>query len=148
MEHIAQPSRIGQIQDPKEAFWQIARFLSQHPAYRNTPFANIQRLQQSIALGQYYCLSDGNSLQAVATWQEVNAERLLRDFPRYVAEAGETTDAIFITSLVGTDSASLRRMAAILREMFADKDVYWNRHKGKLGHRAKKPAARKSERLN
>lgn len=133
------PRQLGKIDDSKVAFWHIARFLSQQPSYRGTPFGNVLRLQQSIARGKYCCLGDGKAVQAVATWQDVNVERLLQTFPRYVAEASETTDGVFLTSLVATDRDSLKIMTSHLKRIFAGKDVYWHRHKGKLGHRKPSP---------
>jgi hypothetical protein len=124
------------------AFWHITSFLA-HPLYRNVPFANMRRVQQSIALGNYCCLGDGKAMQAVATWQGINVAALLRTYPRYAADAdaSATMDGVFMTSFAGVDRASLKINIAHLRKVLGDKDVYWDRHNGKLGHRAATPQA-------
>ncbi len=135
-----EPSKIGRIADPHVAFWHIASFLTAHPLYRNVPFANMRRVQQSIALGNYCCLGDGKAMQAVATWREINVAALLRTYPRYAADASAAMDGAFITSLAGVDRASLKIIIAHLRKVLGDKDVYWDRHNGKLGHRTARRA--------
>ena len=87
------------------AFWHITSFLA-HPLYRNVPFANMRRVQQSIALGNYCCLGDGKAMQAVATWQGINVAALLRTYPRYAADASATMDGVFMTSLTRVDRAT------------------------------------------
>ena len=101
----------------------------------------MRRVQQSIALGNYCCLGDGKTMQAVATWREINVAALLRTYPRYAADASATMDGVFMTSLAGADRASLKIIIAHLRQVLGDKDVYWDRHNGKLGHRAATPQA-------
>jgi hypothetical protein len=123
------------------AFWHIARFLTAHPLYRDVPFANMRRVQQSIALGNYCCLGDGKTMQAVVTWREINVAALLRTYPRYAADDSATMDGVFMTSLAGADRARLKIIIAHLRKVLGDKDVYWDRHNGKLGHRAATPQA-------
>jgi hypothetical protein len=132
------PNQIGRIADPHRAFWYIAGFLSAHPHYRHEPFAKMRHLQQAIALNDYCCLSDGKTIQAVATWRGINEAVLLRTFPRYPAESSEPIDGLFLTSLAALDQASLKSMIRHLRTTLASQNVYWNRHKGKLGHSPKK----------
>jgi hypothetical protein len=133
------PSKIGRLADRHVAFWHISSLLTAHPRYRNASFANMRRVQQSVALGNYCCLGDGKApLQAVATWHGINVAALLRTYPRYAADRSDPVDGIFITSLAAIDRDSLKIMIRHLRTLFVGQDVYWDRHKGKLGHRSKK----------
>jgi hypothetical protein len=136
--HLVEPSKIGRIADRHVAFWLISDLLTAHPLYRKMPFANMRGVQQAIGLGEYCCLGDGMTVQAVATWRGINVAALLRTHPRYVADSSEPIDGIFLSSLAAIDRESLKIMIRHLRTTFSDKDVYWDRHKGKLGHRSKK----------
>ena len=71
----------------------------------------------------------------------INVAALLRTYPRYAADASATMDGVFMTSFAGVDWASLKINIAHLRKVLGDKDVYWDRHNGKLGHRAATPQA-------
>jgi hypothetical protein len=133
--HPVEPSKIGRIADRHVAFWHIANFLAGHPRYGHVPFANIRRVQQSIASRNYCCLIDGKTIQAVTTWRGINVAALLETPPRYVANSSDPSDGIFLTSLAALDQASLKIMIRHLRKPFSGKDVYWNRHNGKLGRR-------------
>jgi hypothetical protein len=124
--------------DRHVAFWHIANLLAAHPRYRQVSFGNISRVQQAIALGNYCCLGDGKTIRAVATWRGINVAVLLRTHPRYPVDSVEPTDGMFLTSLAALDQESLKTMIRHLRMAHADKDVYWDRHNGKLGHRPRK----------
>jgi hypothetical protein len=132
-------SKIGQIADPHAAYWHIAKFLSAHPRYRGEPFWKMRLLQQAISLGNYRCMSDGRTMQAVATWRGINAALLLRTYPRYPADSSEPIDGMFLSSLAAVDQETAKTMIRYLRTSFSDKDVFWDRHNGKLGHRPRKP---------
>jgi hypothetical protein len=132
------PSKLGRIADPRVAFWHISRFFTTHPGYRNVPFARMRFIQQAIAVGNYYCLGDGKIIQAVATWRPINLSELLRVYP-HVPSSSESTDKIFLTSLAAVNRTGLKIMIRHLRTSLSDKDVYWDRHNGKLGHRPGKP---------
>lgn len=135
--------RIGRFANAHVAFWHIARFLAAHPFYRNIPLANMRAIQQSIALGKYFCLSDGKTVQAVASWRDINVETFRRTYPtRYVALDSETLDGVFLTGIAGVDQASLKIMVSHIKKTFPDKDIYWDRHKGTLGHRSRRTSAR------
>lgn len=133
--------KIGRMADRHVAFWHISSFLAAHPAYRGFSFSKMRMVQQAIALGNYCCLTDGKAIQAVATWRRINAEMLLRAYPNQVPKASAPIDGVFLSSLAAIDRASLKIMVRHLRTGFATKDVYWDRHQGKLGYRAGKPQA-------
>lgn len=130
-------SKIGRIADRHLAFWGISQLLMGHPRYRNVPFANIRLIQQAIALGNYCCLTDGKAIQAAATWQAINVAALLQTYPKYKADKSAPADGIFLTSFASVDRDSFRVMISHLRASFLEQDVYWDRHKGKLGHKPK-----------
>ncbi len=124
-------SAIAQV-----AFWNIAHFLARHPDYRQIPFTQILVLQRAVARGKYCCLSEGKDIKAVATWQDINQEKLKRDYPNYMVDAADQLDGVLITSVAATDPAGLKTMMAHLNKTLADTDVYWDRHAGKgLEHR-------------
>jgi hypothetical protein len=133
--------KIGRIPDRHVAFWHISSFLAAHPAYRELSFSKMRMVQQAIAHGDYCCLSDGKTIQAVATWCRINAEEILRAYPDHVPKTTVPIDGVFLSSLAAIDRASLKIMIRHLRTGFATKDIYWYRHQGKLGHRAGKPPA-------
>jgi hypothetical protein len=138
--NLVMPSKIGRIPDRHEALWHMTSFFVAHPSYRALPLVRMRGVQQAIALGHYCCLTDGKTIEAVATWHPIDLAALRQFYPHYVFDSTQPIDGIFLTSLAAINRASLNIMIRHLRTKFSDKDVYWDRHKGeKLGH---KPAKR------
>jgi hypothetical protein len=132
------PSNIGRIADRHQALWHMTSFFTAHPSYRALPLASMRIVQQAIAHGNYCCLTDGKTLEAVATWRPIDLAELRQFYPHYVSQRAEPIDGIFLTSLAANNGASLKIMVRHVRTKFSDKDVYWDRHKGKLGHKPAK----------
>ena len=132
-------SNIGRIADRHVAFWHITSFLAAHPIYRALRLESMRVLQQAITHGSYCCLTDGKTIQAVATWSSIDLAGLRQFYPHYVSHSTEPIDGIFLTSLAAINRASLKIMIRHVRMRFSGKDVYWDRHKGKkLGHKPAK----------
>jgi hypothetical protein len=135
---VVMSSKIGRIADSRVAFWHISSFFMAHPSYRKLPFAKMRVVQQAIAHGDYCCLGDGKTIRAVAMWRRIKLAEMLQVYPQHVPAGSEPKDVIFVSSLAAIDRASLKIMVRHIKTSFSDKDIYWDRHSGKLGHRPAK----------
>ena len=129
------PDGIGRFADPARAFWHIVRLLSQNKAYSDVPLKRMLLLQTAITQGNYFCLMRDEQVRAAVIWRHVVVERFLRTRPHYEGTDSEPTDGVVLQSFVATDRLSLYKLWAHVESAFADKDIFYNRHKVKLGHR-------------
>ena len=126
---------IGRFSDPAHAFWHVANLLCQSKAYSEVPSKRMLLLQASIIRGDYFCLMREKNVRAVVTWRNVVAERFLRTQPHYQGTDTDANDAVVLQSFAATDRLSAIKLWSHIEKTFAHKDLFWDRHKGKLGHR-------------
>ena len=138
------PDGIGRFADPARAFWHMASLISQNKPYSEGPLKRIRILQAAILRGDYFCLVRDNNVIAGVTWLNVVAERFQRTQPHYQSLDTDATDGIVLQSFAATDRLTAMKLRSHIEKTFAHKDIFWNRHKGKLGHRPKQRAENKT----